>query len=573
MVRKGFPETLFRLAAALALALLMTFAPNAAQAKPAQGPCLAYPADQNAYARLLGTPSAWNCDKSAWSSHRELATLRFDLADGKVPDRLSLRLARFGAVRTGSVRPDGTIAWHDLAIKDFEPFGHMTMATTLPDAGAPASALLVEIRRPTVAGQLTLADVSSGSPEDFHDEELYLAVLCGLLIAPLLFNLAFYRVLRERFLLWHALVVSLMLAQIVTTSGLARYLGGVPTDVISYLVVLTFCGGTAAAVMLARHFFEQDKLDDVHRKALLLCAVWIMLNGSILIAAVDHLQQAAVQLYYIGWIPVVASVIWVIGTALRRGSRAAWYQVGAWTPMILVGIGRIVANTIGMDEPALFFRLQDLSVSIEVIVISLGIIDRFVVLRHDRDSQQRRANKLERLAERDPLTGLLNRRAIEPNFSKLRSDGFSTFAVIDIDRFKDINDRFGHAVGDRVLQAAARALAPSDDMLSMRLGGEEFVLLLRGSSAVRHAEWCRQALSSRIAAEVQGLDRLVTASMGLVEIPEDVMPEASFAAIYARADGLLYQAKRGGRNRTVKERLSAFGRPPHRRRKEDAEAA
>ena len=61
-----------------------------------------------------------------------------------------------------------------------------------------------------------------------------------------------------------------------------------------------------------------------------------------------------------------------------------------------------------------------------------------------------------------------------------------------------------------------------------------------------------------MARDVAGLDRPVTASMGLVEIPAEVMPNASFAAIYARADGLLYQAKSAGRNRVVSERMTVF---------------
>lgn len=577
MVRDTIFAGAQRLLRALALLLAATLAiaavPADAQPRVTHAPCLAHPEAGQDYARLLAQRSAWTCDRGEWTANRDRAVLRFDLAEGRVPDRLTTRLARFTSARIGIVRPDSSIAWHKLTTGSFSPYGHMTIATPLPDAGTPARAVLFEVVRPTINSLLTLAELSQGSRDTFHSEELVLAVLCGLLMTPLLFNLAFYRVLRERFLLWHALVASCMLGQIVVTSGLARYLGDLPVDVISYLVITTFCGGTAAAVMLAKTFIEPDKLDPVHRRALLLAAVWIMFSCSVFVTWVDQLQQTAIQLYYIGWLPVVAVLVWVMVVAARRGSRAIWYQIAAWTPLMVTSIARMGTNTFGPAEPTLLFRLQDLSIAIEVIVISMGIIDRLVSLRRDLDRQLRRTTTLERLAERDPLTGLMNRRAIEPNFARLRADGFATFAVLDLDRFKDINDRFGHSVGDKVLQATARALPPSDDMLSMRLGGEEFVLLLRGSNAVRHAEWCRQALSNRIAAEVEGLDRIVTASMGLVEIPEDVMPDASFALIYARADGLLYQAKRSGRNRTVKERLSSFGKSPHQRRKTDVAAA
>lgn len=561
---------------ALVRCLVVVLAALAAiQAQPAQArapeACLALIAGEADYPKLLGSDQGWNCDRSSWELGDGKAVLRFVPPDGKVPARFTTRLSRFGTLRIGVVDHAGHLAWHTLDRDALLPYGHMTMSVELPAAGQPARAVLVEMTQLALSGTVSEARLQGREAEPgFHRDEVYLAMLCGLLLAPLLFNLAFYRILREPFLFWHAGVVMLMLVHVVVTSGLSRYLARVPSDVASNAVALTYSAGTAAAIMLARAFIEPEALGPRLQQALRLGACWIMLNVSILMALVEYSALPAARLYFIGWIPVVAVLIVALGVAARNGSRAAWYQIAAWTPLILLGIGQIVTNAAGYPEPRVVHHLKGAAIVWEVMLISLGIIDRLVNLRRDLDRHRRRVTKLEQLAERDPLTGLMNRRAIEPHFSRLREEGFATFAVIDLDRFKDINDRFGHAVGDRVLQAAARALAPSEDMLSMRLGGEEFVMLLRGSNAVRHAEWCRRALSNRIAAEVEGLDRLVTASMGLVEIPQDVMPEASFAAIYARADGLLYQAKRGGRNRTVKERLSSFARPARKKGKSAA---
>lgn len=535
--------------------------------------CLATIASQADYPRLLGSNRAWNCNSSSWSRPDGQAVLRFIPADGKVPARFTTRLSRIGSLRVGVIDPAGHLAWRTLDPDALLSYGHMTMSIDLPMAGQRARAVLVEMSEIPLAGTLTEARLNG--PEDepgFHRDELYLALLCGLLLTPLLFNLAFYRILRERFLIWHAGVVVLMLVHVIVTSGLSRYLVSIPVALSAYAVALTYSAGVASAIMLARDFIEPEMLEPRLRRALLLGAGWIMLNVAILIASIEFFALPATRLYFIGWIPVMVVLVWALGTAARNGSRAAWYQITAWVPLILLGMGQILINAAGYSEPHIVHQLKGAAIAWEVMLISLGIIDRLVTLRRDRDHHQRRASKLEQLAERDPLTGLMNRRAIEPHFARLREEGFATFAVIDLDRFKDINDRFGHAVGDRVLQATARALAPTEDMLSMRLGGEEFVLLLRGSGAVRHAEWCRRVLSNRIAAEVEGLDRLVTASMGLVEVPRDVMPDASFAAIYARADGLLYQAKRGGRNRTVKERLSSFARPARGKSKGSAAA-
>ena len=154
---------------------------------------------------------------------------------------------------------------------------------------------------------------------------------------------------------------------------------------------------------------------------------------------------------------------------------------------------------------------------------------------------------------RDPLTGLYNRRGIEERFDALMREGFHTVALLDIDHFKVINDTMGHGTGDTVLQAVAVALMPDEDTLAARIGGEEFLVLLRGKDAGERAERRRKSIPARIAADVPDLDRLVTASMGMVTC-EAPMP---FAELYGQCDRLLYAAKGAGRNCTERESLAA----------------
>ncbi|RXZ65798.1 GGDEF domain-containing protein [Pelagerythrobacter rhizovicinus] len=179
-----------------------------------------------------------------------------------------------------------------------------------------------------------------------------------------------------------------------------------------------------------------------------------------------------------------------------------------------------------------------------------------VRLRDERDDAQQRARSLGWLAERDALTGLMNRRAIEPRFEELHAAGFCALAVLDLDHFKRINDVYGHTRGDEALCAAAAALNPDEDCLAVRMGGEEFVLLLRGAKSRERAEARRQAIPRRIAEEVPDLRGSVTASMGLLEIPQRGMAGAGFRELYAAADRLLYKAKSGGRDRLVSETVS-----------------
>ena len=206
-----------------------------------------------------------------------------------------------------------------------------------------------------------------------------------------------------------------------------------------------------------------------------------------------------------------------------------------------------------------------LSVAIAVLIWSFNRAARCQKdLRDERDAALMRVEALQALTERDPLTGLLNRRVVEERFAKLRSAGFDTFALIDLDQFKAVNDRYGHQVGDDVLAACGDALKGGEDRdyLTMRLGGEEFVVLLRGVDAYYRAETLRKSIPLRVARAVPALEQHVTASMGLIELPRESHELLSFSELYSRADQLLYNAKASGRDRTCFERLTVLNEAP-----------
>jgi diguanylate cyclase (GGDEF)-like protein len=262
--------------------------------------------------------------------------------------------------------------------------------------------------------------------------------------------------------------------------------------------------------------------------------------------------------YFSSFVLVMAVFVWTMGVALRRGSRAVKFQIAAWLPIMAVGVVRVGSNLGVTATPVDVNFEQHFAIVAEILITALGVVDRFMVLRRQRDNAWFETRLLEDAIERDALTGLTNRRALEQRFAALRDEGFTTMGVIDLDHFKAINDTHGHATGDTVLRAVAEALAPDDDTLAVRYGGEEFVLLLRGHDAAERAERRRAAIPARVAAAVEGLDRVVTASMGLVEQAPEVAARRDFAALFAQCDRLLYEAKHNGRNRTMSERLQVF---------------
>jgi diguanylate cyclase (GGDEF)-like protein len=125
-------------------------------------------------------------------------------------------------------------------------------------------------------------------------------------------------------------------------------------------------------------------------------------------------------------------------------------------------------------------------------------------------------------------------------------------AIIDIDHFKRINDRFGHAVGDDVLKAVAAAMrmACRDSDLLGRYGGEEFAVLLRGIPPAHVAaavERLRAAVAG-VAVAHDGDTIAPTASIGVASLSPD---DRDFDKLLIRADRALYEAKAQGRNRVV----------------------
>ncbi|MGK5111540.1 MULTISPECIES: diguanylate cyclase domain-containing protein [unclassified Geodermatophilus] len=169
---------------------------------------------------------------------------------------------------------------------------------------------------------------------------------------------------------------------------------------------------------------------------------------------------------------------------------------------------------------------------------------------------ERAAGQLRRQAYEDPLTHLPNRRYAEARLDGLLSSGAApALAVVDVDRFKEVNDTAGHPTGDAVLRTVAELLIAGvrDTDEVCRWAGDEFVILLPDTTAEqaeRALERTRRAVAEHDWAGL-GVDLPVTISVGIASATRGDDRRTLFAA----ADGVLYDAKRSGRNRVV--RLSA----------------
>lgn len=164
-----------------------------------------------------------------------------------------------------------------------------------------------------------------------------------------------------------------------------------------------------------------------------------------------------------------------------------------------------------------------------------------------------RVAELETRVERDPLTAVLNRRGFERELARARSflrryGGTAALVYLDLDGFKPINDRHGHAAGDAILKAVAAALIAavrSSDTVA-RLGGDEFAVLLWNLSAP--AAQHKAVVLERVIADAviawEGDSLSVGASAGVAELGAD----HDVAALVARADAAMYARKRDRKN-------------------------
>lgn len=227
---------------------------------------------------------------------------------------------------------------------------------------------------------------------------------------------------------------------------------------------------------------------------------------------------------------------------LRMTLRATLLGIVAATCLLLA------SSSLGLiDAPA--GQLLALGALIVLVTASIAIWVSYrtgrLILRLARSNA-----RFEQLSRTDALSGLLNRRAFGEALARALPG--TSLVIIDVDRFKAINDTYGHSVGDDVIRRVASIITAATGAPAGRLGGEEFGVLLRHGSMERNIALVED-LRQRIEAECFAADDVtfgVTISAGLAEVDAGRSVEATYAA----ADKALYLAKAGGRNRVVHDR-------------------
>ncbi len=381
-------------------------------------------------------------------------------------------------------------------------------------------------------------------------ENLFHGAYFGILLTLLTVALLCAYLLRQRVYVHYAIFLLLTILMWALINGYAyQYLW--PTSVFwhnegFHIVYLLF---SIAALQFSRGFLRTAQRTPVVDRVLL--GVQLVMAGGILLRFLGFYEPV---LYLSYAALAVLSLLSLLGLhAYREGLRYARWYVVAW---LGYGIG-LVAGVLSASTTLLSWGMQPLVYTqlgslFEAFLLMVALGERLAGWDKDRVSALR-------LASQDPLTGLGNRRALPEAFSDLADkhahSGLPAFMLmIDLDRFKEINDTFGHEAGDAVLLHIADMLvrhSRSHDTC-IRYGGEEFAMLFQAPSAAdafEVAERIRQEFS-RTPTLHQGRRIRHTLSAGLVQaLPE--RPGVSMQSLLSLADQALYMAKRAGRDQVV----------------------
>ncbi|MEM1133623.1 MAG: diguanylate cyclase [Pseudomonadota bacterium] len=435
-------------------------------------------------------------------------------------------------------------------------------APLLGPSGERPETLLISVNQPWNPSNLSDVQIWEAQQDIAvsESESLLSALFIGLLFAPLLLNIIFFATLRQRFILFHSLMLVAILGCNLFWTGLIFELAPNATMVdrsigshIS-LAVLAF-----AICMLVHSLCDPQKLGQTAYRALPAVGVLGLATTMLILAIAPDWPLVGSRIFNAVYGLMVATVTVSLVTAATRGDRLAMLQILGLSGFLVVAISRLgramgwLAETPMMDSSGFHF-----AVLLEVLVTSLIVGMKIWQLRQNHDHALRQSANEALLARTDSLTQIMNRRGFMEQFRALEQDGrapskVTALILVDIDHFKRINDKYGHDAGDMVLIQMAQLLQQccrKGDSLA-RFGGEEFAILAQCSDTIGIRQLARriqQTISEMTFGNPGKPVGAVSVSMGVTQI--NLYPTTlDFDHHYRAADRALYRAKNMGRNR------------------------
>lgn len=317
----------------------------------------------------------------------------------------------------------------------------------------------------------------------------------------------------------------------------------------SYLILHLIIGSTSLLGIILSTVFLKNDLDRKysHHYLYAVLALIVLICISI-IAGLDQITTGQISVFVINFL--VAGVLFLVP-----------FQISFFLFTIPFGIFIAMLFTY---QPDLAIRNSHIVNGgifwVAVLFLSRFMYDNYVSHIYKNIQLEEANQKLLVLSLYDPLTKLANRRNFELRITQelalvKRFNQLSWLILVDIDHFKNVNDRFGHAAGDQVLQKIAELLQANvrDVDLACRWGGEEFLLLITQTEKDDIVLLANRLCASlaQTPFDVDGKSIPVTASFGIARLALHGSEDGDFQACYRLADQALYRAKQNGRNQVV----------------------
>jgi len=514
---------------------------------PVEGPGAALPAIRF---RCGDKPAGYQATR-LWL---QLAPQRYGIRD-EAPTLL-VHQTRFDRLAVAFRYADGSIEWQEVRAGDFGDHWRpgAQIAFTPRDQKTALTAITLRVDRLASYPLLRLRLVPAG---EAGIETAVLGALIGaaltLLLAGAAYNLSLAIGTRRAYLAWQgawAATVFLWGAiwsqfGLLLVPGMAGTAAAQTSTALSALSILL-------ATLSATSALEKGRIPGPLRATALALGIAVTMIGIPATLARGPLIESVAPLLAAAVLGNLVAVLACLIVGARRGSVEARDLLAAWSvPMAALALTQLVnLGTLFWGGGAQILVL--FASAWQTLWLSFAASRRLARMRTERDLALAAEARASRLAEHDPLTAIRNRRGFLEAADALiatatRSQASVALLLVDIDRFKAINDEHGHDAGDIVLCTIAARLAhwESPHCTVARLGGEEFALLTIGADRppLDFAEQVREAIAACDHRPAIG-DRRVTISIGVAEGRHRV----DLAKLYRDADRALYAAKRGGRN-------------------------
>jgi diguanylate cyclase (GGDEF)-like protein len=545
--------------------LLLLFASmisSAATAAPVNGdlplanPCFLLGAPEADPAQLIKGDKRFDCKRDARSAEARTVWVRYDLSKQAVDGSL------------GWTYDHGLIQAHDEQIWIAYADGRVRKSITkreearrilggstqryafAAETGQIVSLLARVDGMQNRRGPVPRAALTSASQTAFNMARYYLmfGLMAGIMFGILFYNMTLFAALRYRVLAAYCGSIAMSLFYGIVGSNLILwFVPGMSTATQFGWNVFAISLGFLMTTLYFREFIEDGMVPQ-----------WLLRTMTAVGTAVSALSVTRIfgevvswrvfdALIYVCYATIIVLSFVSFAIAWRRGSRAVKFYMLAWLGPLVITVARILWGIGGVTvESAVFDSSTFVSLCLEGLLSSIGLSWRLRQLRNERDKARIQADEFYMLANIDPLTGIANRRSFHGRALWAGAKGKDVqLILIDVDRFKFVNDGFGHDAGDIVLKRLARALQSTGVDVIGRLGGDEFALVVETGNAAEVGA----AINHHLLTNMSPDDLGVTVSMGIASGP--LATEQDWQFLYIAADKALYQSKRGGRAQTT----------------------